>query len=119
MIFDIKIEKLECDVSLGVYSAEKLAKQKVSFNIIVQCEYRLEDIKLDDISFVVDYDKLAAITRDICSSRHFNLIENLATEVVTKIKIGFESIRKVEVEVSKYGAVKKSSSVSAKLSSTR
>lgn len=80
----IGIEKLRVSASVGIYSAEKQAKQ----DIFVSATLSFDDsrIDVDDMKHSVDYDTLAEEIRRVIALRHYELIENIALNVGGALK---------------------------------
>ena len=99
MLKKILIENLTCNAFIGVYENEKLNSQK----IIIDLEIVLvKSIKThtDNLCDVADYGKFRRIVLDIINSKHFNLIETLADNLIKKIET-FEKVENIKLKITK------------------
>jgi dihydroneopterin aldolase len=96
---------LELSAGIGVYPHEKGVEQR----LIVDVEMELQDLvraaKSDDLAATVDYDRVAAICREVVRSRHHQLIEAVAEEIAARTLALDARIDLVTVRVEKPGAV--------------
>ena len=99
MLKKILIENLTCNASVGVYENEKLNKQKIIINLEIVLVNTLKT-HTDNLNDVADYGKFRRIVLDIISSKHFNLIETLADNLIKKIET-FEKVENIKLKITK------------------
>ena len=99
MFKKILIENLICNASVGVYENEKLNKQKIIINLEVVLVNTIKT-HTDNLNDVADYGKFRRTVLDIINSKHFNLIETLADNLITKIET-FEKLENIKIKITK------------------
>ena len=85
MLKKILIENLTCSASIGVYENEKLNKQKIIINLEIFLINKMKT-HTDNLNDVADYGKFRRIILDVINSKHFNLIETLADNLIKKFQ---------------------------------
>lgn len=85
-------------MSVGIYAAEKKKPQDVYVTAALHFKYA--PIEKDEMKYSVDYDALCAEVRRVVSSRHYELIENLALCIAEALK-KFAKCQKVTVRIDK------------------
>lgn len=96
---------LEVEAPIGVYDFEKGILQKLHIDVVASCDLR-RSAASDALADTLDYDRFAAICREVCASKHHQLIETIAETVAQRVRSEFgESVSAVEVRVEKPGAV--------------
>ena len=99
MLKKILIENLTCNASVGVYKNEKLHKQKIIINLEIVLANKIKT-HTDNLDDVADYGKFRRVVLDIISSKHFNLIETLADNLIKKIET-FEKVKNIKLKITK------------------
>ena len=99
MLKKILIEDLTCTASVGVYENEKLNKQKIIINLEILLVNKIKT-HTDNLNDVADYGKFRRIVLDIINSRHFNLIETLADNLIKKIET-LEKVENIKLKITK------------------
>ena len=99
MLKKIFIENLTCNASVGVYENEKLNKQKIIINLEIVLDNNIKT-NTDNINDVADYAKFRRIVLDIINSKHFNLIETLADNLIKKIET-FDKVKNIKLKITK------------------
>lgn len=97
----IFVEDLVLPVRIGAYGAERVAPQKVRFNVIAEIARALQPAK--DMRDVVSYDVISDGIRLIVASGHIVLVETLA-ERVAEFVLGHARVQRVTVKVEKLEA---------------
>ena len=95
----IIIENLTCNASIGVYENEKLNKQKIIINLEILLVNKMKT-HTDNLNDVSDYGKFRRIILDVINSKHFNLIETLANNIIKKIET-FDKVKNVKIKITK------------------
>ena len=99
MLKKILIENLTCSASIGVYENEKLNKQKIIINLEILLINKMKT-HTDNLNDVVDYGKFRGIILDVVNSKHFNLIETLADNLIKQLEI-FDKVENVKLKITK------------------
>jgi len=99
MLKKILIENLTCNASVGVYENEKLNKQKIIINLEIVLVNNMKT-HTDNINDVADYGNFRRLVLDIVNSKHFNLIETLANNLIKKIET-FEKVKNIKLKITK------------------
>ena len=86
MLKKILIENLTCNAFIGVYENEKLNSQKIIID--------LEIVLVKSIKTHTDN------INDVADSKHFNLIETLADNLIKKIET-FEKVENIKLKITK------------------
>ena len=96
MLKKILIENLTCTASVGVYENEKLNKQKLIINLEILLIKKIKT-HTDNLNDVADYGKFRRIILDVINSKHFNLIETLADNLIKKIET-FDKVENIKLK---------------------
>ena len=99
MLKKILIENLTCSASVGVYENEKLNKQKIIINLEILLITKMKT-HTDNLNDVADYGKFRRIILDVINSKHFNLIETLADNLIKKIE-NFDKVENIKLKITK------------------
>lgn len=102
--FEIGIERLKVTASVGIYSAEKSARQDIF--VSARLFFADSEIEIDDMQKSVDYDKLSEEVKRVIGLRHYELIENIALHVGQNLK-ALAKCERVRVRVDKPLAAQK------------
>jgi dihydroneopterin aldolase len=79
------IKGLEVLLSVGIYDHEKTKPQRVIINVIFDVTEN-SGKPLKSIDEVVSYEKAVEIIREVTARRHYDLLEELAEEIVKNLK---------------------------------
>ena len=102
---------------IGIHEHEKIKKQKIKFNIVL-------DVKKDsipnekDIKSIVDYEKITNKLENLTKSKKYNFLESLAEDSFKEI-FEDERINSVTIKIEKPQAIKKAKSVGVEIFKTR
>ena len=102
---------------IGIHQHEKIKKQKIKFNIVL-------DVKKDsipnekDIKSIVDYEKITNKLENLTKSKKYNFLESLAEDSFKEI-FEDERINSVTIKIEKPQAIKKAKSVGVEIFKTR
>ena len=94
---------------IGVHEREKIKKQKIKFNIVIDVDQNvLPDEK--DIKSIVDYEKITNNLKNLVKNKKYNFLESLAEDSFKEI---FEDkrINSVKIKIEKPEAIKNADSV--------
>ena len=102
---------------IGIHEHEKIKKQKIKFNIVLNVnQSSIPDEK--DIKSIVDYEKITNKLENLTKSKKYNFLESLAEDSFKEI---FEDkrIKSVTIKIEKPGAIKNAKSVGVEVFKTR
>ena len=102
---------------IGVHEHEKIKKQKIKFNIVLDInQSSLPNEK--DIKSIVDYEKITNKLENLTKSRKYNFLESLAED---SFKEMFEDMRinSVTIKIEKPEAIKNAKSVGVEVFKSR
>ena len=111
-IKDFVIEEI-----IGIHEHEKIKKQKIKFNIVLDISQNsIPDEK--DIKSIVDYEKITKKIESLTKSKKYNFLESLAEDSFKEI---FEDkrINSVTIKIEKPEAIKNAKSVGVEVFKTR
>ena len=94
---------------IGIHEHEKIKKQKIKFNIVLDInQSSVPDEK--DIKSIVDYEKITKKIENLTKSKKYNFLESLAEDSFKEI---FEDnrINSVTIKIEKPEAIKNTESV--------
>jgi dihydroneopterin aldolase len=110
----VRVEQLEVAAPIGVYAHEHGILQTLVIDLTLETDLT-QAATTDDLQHAIDYDRLAAIAREIATSQHHALIETVAEKIAAKILAQFAAATAVCVRVAKPGAVKDARTVAIEL----
>ena len=102
---------------IGIHEHEKIKKQKIKFNIVLDInQSSIPDEK--DIKSIVDYEKITKKIENLTKSKKYNFLESLAEDSFKEI---FEDkrINSVTIKIEKPEAIKNTESVGVEVFKSR
>jgi len=102
---------------IGIHEHEKIKKQKIKFNIVIDVDQNvLPDEK--DIKSIVDYEKITNNLKNLAKNKKYNFLESLAEDSFKEI---FEDkrINSVKIKIEKPEAIKNADSVGVEVFKSR
>ena len=105
------------DEIIGFHKYEKIKKQKIKFNIVLDVNQNsLPDEK--NIKSIVDYEKITNKLENLTKNKKYNFLESLAEDSFDEI---FEDkrINSVKIKIEKPEAIKNADSVGVEVFKTR
>jgi dihydroneopterin aldolase len=102
---------------IGVHEHEKINKQKIIFNIIIDIDQNtLPDEK--NISSIVDYEKITNKLKSLVKYKNYNFLESLAEDSFKEI---FEDnrINSIKIKIEKPDAIENAKSVGVEVFKSR
>ena len=102
---------------IGIHEHEKIKKQKIKFNIVLNVnQSSVPDEK--DIKSIVDYEKITNKLENLTKSKKYNFLESLAEDSFKEI---FEDkrINSITIKIEKPEAIKNTESVGVEVFKSR
>ena len=102
---------------IGIHEHEKIKKQNIKFNIVIDVDQNsLPNEK--DIKSIVDYEKITDSLKNLTKRKRYNFLESLAEDSFKEI---FEDkrINSVKIKIEKPDAIKNAESVGVEVFKTR
>ena len=111
-IKDLIIEEI-----IGIHKHEKIKKQKIKFNIVMDINQNSFPNE-KDIKSIIDYEKVTNKLRNLTRRKKYNFLESLAEDSFKEI---FEDkrINSVTIKIEKPEAIKNTESVGVEVFKTR
>jgi len=102
---------------IGIHKHEKIKKQKIKFNIVLDV-YQSSVPDEKDIKSIVDYEKITNKLENLTKSKKYNFLESLVEDSFKEI---FEDkrINSVTIKIEKPEAIKNAGSVGVEVFKTR
>ena len=102
---------------IGIHKHEKIKKQKIKFNIVLDVNHNLIPEE-GDIKSIIDYEKITVKLENLTKKKKYNFLESLAEDSFEKI---FEDkrINSVSIKIEKPEAIKNAGSVGIEVFKTR
>ena len=102
---------------IGIHKHEKIKKQKIKFNIVLDINHNLIPEE-GDIKSIIDYEKITVKLENLTKKKKYNFLESLAEDSFKKI---FEDkrINSVSIKIEKPEAIKNAGSVGIEVFKTR
>ena len=102
---------------IGIHEHEKIKKQKIKFNIVLDINQNSVPNE-KDIKSIVDYEKITKKLESLTKSKKYNFLESLAEDSFKEI---FEDkrINSVTIKIEKPDAIKNANSVGVEVFKTR
>ena len=102
---------------IGIHDFEKIKKQKIKFNIVLDVD-KSSVPNEKDIKSIVDYEKITNKLENLTKSKKYNFLESLAEDSFKEI---FEDkrINSVVIKIEKPEAIKNAESVGVEVFKTR
>ena len=102
---------------IGIHEHEKIKKQKIKFNIVIDIDQNILPNE-KDIKSIVDYEKITNNLKNLVKNKKYNFLESLAEDSFKKI---FEDkrINSLKITIEKPDAIKNANSVGVEVFKTR
>ena len=102
---------------IGIHKHEKIKKQKIKFNIVLDVNQSfVPDEK--DINSIVDYEKITNKLENLTKNKKYNFLESLVEDSFKEI-FEDERINSVTIKIEKPEAIKNAKSVGVEVFKTR
>ena len=102
---------------IGIHQHEKIKKQKIKFNIVIDVDQNVLPNE-EDIKSIVDYEKITNNLKNLVKNKKYNFLESLAEDSFKEI---FEDkrINSVKIKIEKPDAIKNADSVGVEVFKSR
>jgi len=102
---------------IGIHEHEKINKQKIIFNIVIDVNQNTLPNE-NDLESVVDYEKITNKLKNLTKNKKYNFLESLAEDSFKEI---FEDkrINSVKIKIEKPDAIKNANSVGVEVFKSR
>ena len=102
---------------IGIHEHEKIKKQKIKFNIVLDVDQNIIPNE-KDIKSIVDYEKITNKLENLVRNKKYNFLESLAEDSFKEI---FEDkrISSVKIKIEKPDAIKNADSVGVEVLKNR
>ena len=102
---------------IGIHEHEKIKKQKIKFNIIVDVEQNTIPNE-KDIKSIIDYEKITNKLENLVKNKKYSFLESLAEDSFKEI-FDDRRINSVKIKIEKPDAIKNAGSVGVEVFKTR
>ena len=102
---------------IGIHQHEKIKKQKIKFNIVIDVDQNVLPNE-EDIKSIVDYEKITNNLKNLVKNKKYNFLESLAEDSFKEI---FEDkrINSVKIKIEKPEAINNADSVGVEVFKSR
>ena len=96
------LRDMTLEATIGIHPHERAARQRIRINVDLGVEEGAED-GADRLERVVDYERVAALVRQIATAGHINLVETLAERIAsaclrdTRVRLARIRVEKLDV----------------------
>ena len=102
---------------IGIHEHEKIKKQKIKFNIVIDVNQNIIPNE-KDIRGIIDYEKIIAKIENLTKSKRYNFLESLAEDSFKEI-FKDKRINSVKIKIEKPNAIKNADSVGVEVFKSR
>ena len=113
----VLISDLTLLMSIGIHDFEKIKKQEVKFNIIIDINPSLTPIE-KKLNSIVNYETVVKDVTKLTKNRHYELLESLAEDIFF-ILFKNTNIKKIKLKIEKTQIIKNTSSVGVEITKKR
>ena len=102
---------------IGIHKNEKLNKQKIIFNIVINVNQNIYPDE-NDLSSIVDYEKITNKLKKLAKNKKYNFLESLAEDSFNEI-FADKRINSVKIKIEKPDAITNAQSVGVEVFKSR
>jgi dihydroneopterin aldolase len=102
---------------IGIHEHEKIRKQKIKFNIVIDVDRNTLPNE-EDIKSIIDYEKITNKLENLTKKKKYNFLESLAEDSFEEI-FKDKRINSVKIKIEKPEAIKNAESVGVEVLKTR
>ena len=113
----VLISDLTLLMSIGIHDFEKIKKQEVKFNIIIDINPLLTPIE-KKLNSIVNYETVVKDVTKLTKNKHYELLETLAEDIFFTL-FKNTNIKKIKLKIEKTQIIKNTSSVGVEITKKR
>ena len=102
---------------IGIHTNEKINKQKIIFNIVINVNQNIYPDE-NDLSSIVDYEKITNKLKKLAKNKKYNFLESLAEDSFSEI-FSDKRINSVKIKIEKPDAITNAQSVGVEVFKSR
>ena len=102
---------------IGIHKNEKINKQKIIFNIVINVNQNIYPDE-NDLSSIVDYEKITNKLKKLAKNKKYNFLESLAEDSFKEI-FADKRINSVKIKIEKPDAIVNAQSVGVEVFKSR
>ena len=102
---------------IGIHKNEKLNKQKIIFNIVINVNQNIYPDE-NDLSSIVDYEKITNKLKKLAKNKKYNFLESLAEDSFGEI-FADKRINSIKIKIEKPDAIENAQSVGVEVFKSR
>ena len=102
---------------IGIHQNEKINKQKIIFNIVIDVNQNIHPDE-NDLSSIVDYEKITNKLKKLANNKKYNFLESLAEDSFNEI-FSDKRINSVKIKIEKPDAIANAQSVGVEVFKSR
>jgi dihydroneopterin aldolase len=102
---------------IGIHQNEKINKQKIIFNIVIDVNQNIYPDE-NDLSSIVDYEKITNKLKKLAKNKKYNFLESLAEDSFNEI-FADKRINSVKIKIEKPDAIVNAQSVGVEIFKSR
>ena len=102
---------------IGIHNHEKINKQKIVFNIVINVNQNISPDE-NNLSSIVDYEKITNKLENLAKNKKYNFLESLAEDSFNEI-FADKRINSVKIKIEKPNAIANAQSVGVEVFKSR
>ena len=102
---------------IGIHRHEKIKKQKIVFNIVINVNQNISPDE-NDLTSIVDYEKITNKLENLAKNKKYNFLESLAEDSFNEI-FADKRINSVRIKIEKPNAIVNAQSVGVEVFKSR
>jgi len=102
---------------IGIHNNEKINKQKIIFNIIINVNHNISPDE-NNLASIVDYEKITNKLKNLAKNKKYNFLESLAEDSFKEI-FADKRINSVKIKIEKPDAITNAQSVGVEVFKSR
>ena len=102
---------------IGIHQNEKINKQKIIFNIVIDINQNIYPDE-NDLSSIVDYEKITNKLKNLAKNKKYNFLESLAEDSFKEIFLD-KRINSAKIKIEKPDAIANTQSVGVEVFKSR
>ena len=102
---------------IGIHQNEKINKQKIIFNIVINVDQNISPDE-NNLASIVDYEKITNKLKNLAKNKKYNFLESLAEDSFNEI-FSDKRINSVKIKIEKPDAIASAKSVGVEVFKSR